>query len=116
MLTACLDRLEETIDAEMKAIQARDLTVLPEMTRRKSQSLLELTRLHRSVLTDPERHRAFSERMSRMKEKMDENLALLALQVRATQEISSIINQAIVQSQSDGTYEAPAMGVRAATR
>ena len=47
MLMKSLDRLEETLDLETAALMARDLSNLDEFNRRKSQCLLEISRMVR---------------------------------------------------------------------
>lgn len=109
MLTQCLDRLEETIEAETAALLARDLIAMDEFNRRKSQSLLEITRIMRTVkdgAIDP----AAVKRVEGLREKLAVNHSILERYMRAVQEISSIVSGAIQNANSDGTYSASLAG------
>lgn len=106
MLTPCLDRLEETIDLETAALRARDLTGLEDFSRRKSQALLELSKVLRSLNAGaPGEFEA--DRIVRLQEKLEINLELLGTHKRAAQEIASMIAGAIERTESDGTYLPP---------
>ena len=108
MLTKTLDRLEETIDAETAALLARDLSAMDEFNRRKSQSLLEITRMIRTVKIEP----AQVERFEGLRAKLEVNQNILERYMRAVQEISNIVSTAIESANSDGTYSANMAGPR----
>jgi hypothetical protein len=111
MLTKTLDRLEETIDAETAALLARDLSAMDEFNRRKSQSLLEITRMIRTVKIEA----AQVERFEGLRAKLEVNQNILDRYMRAVQEISTIVSEAIQGANSDGTYSANMAGRRLAT-
>ncbi|MGO4573405.1 flagellar protein FlgN [Microvirga sp. 2TAF3] len=105
MLAKCLDRIEEAIDLETTALLARDLSGLKEFNRRKSQSLLEFTRLAQTMRLesiDP----FLSQRFAALREKLEANHEILGRYMRAAQEVADIISGAIVTANSDGTYAA----------
>jgi len=105
MLMKSLDRLEETLDLETAALLARDLKNLDDFNRRKSQSLLEISRMVRS----PENafHQELAvERFERIKVKLEKNQEILERHMRAVQEVSAIISGAIQAAESDSTYSA----------
>ncbi|MBZ6079333.1 flagellar protein FlgN [Microvirga sp. WGZ8] len=103
MLTNSIDRLEETIDAETAALLAYAPIDHQEFNRRKSQSLLELTRLVRTLQNEPVKPELIS-RLQSLKAKLDHNHAVLEMNLRAVQEVADIISGAIQSSESDGTY------------
>jgi len=105
MLMKSLDRLEETLDLETAALLSRDLNNLDEFNRRKSQSLLEISRMVRSVESAAIDAIAVK-RLERLKAKLEENQDILARHMRAVQEISAVISGAIQAAESDSTYSA----------
>lgn len=109
MISACLDRLEEVLDAETAALRNRDLSVVSEAnTRKKSQILLELTRLAKST---PSNEKDLL-RLSRISAKLDDNMNLLGIHLAASKDISLSLSEVIAKSQSDGTYDAVSAGGR----
>ncbi len=112
MLMKSLDRLEETLDLETSALLARDLSNLDEFNRRKSQSLLEISRLVRTVESAALDERA-TRRLEELKTKLERNQEILQRHMRAVQEVANIVSCAIQSAESDGTYSAsrPHVGV-----
>ncbi len=101
-LISSLDRLESVVDQETAALEARQPIDLQEMNRRKSRSLLELSRAAR-ILPDrvaPE----LQDRVSGLRTKLQRNCEVLAMHLEAAREISSILNGALRAAESDGTY------------
>ena len=105
MLTKSLDRLEETLDLETAALLSRDLKNLDEFNRRKSQSLLEISRMVRAAETIALDGIA-AKRFEKLKVKLERNQEILERHMRAVQEISTIISGAIQAAESDSTYSA----------
>jgi len=105
MLNNSLDRLEETIDAETAALLARDLSSMDEFNRRKSQSLLEITRIIRTV-KDGSIDESAVKRFEGLRAKLEVNQKILSQYMRAVQEISMVVSNAIQSVESDGTYSA----------
>lgn len=103
MLMKSLDRLEETLELETKALLAHDLSRLEEFNRRKSQSLLEISRIVRTAEGAALDVRA-TERLQKLKSKIEENQEILERHMRAVQEVSNIVTQAIQRADSDSTY------------
>lgn len=105
MLMKSLDRLEETLDLETAALLSRDLKNLDEFNRRKSQSLLEISRMVRTseILAF---EGAAARRFERLKVKLERNQEILQRHMKAVQEISCIISSAIQATESDSTYSA----------
>ncbi|MXQ11685.1 flagellar protein FlgN [Microvirga makkahensis] len=105
MLMKSLERLEETLDLETAALLSRDLSKLEDFNRRKSQSLLEISRMVRSVENGVIDENAVK-RFQSLKSKLEENQAILERHMRAVQEISAVISGAIRAAESDSTYSA----------
>ncbi|ACA20776.1 conserved hypothetical protein [Methylobacterium sp. 4-46] len=102
MLIASLTRLEATIDEETEALLTRRPIDQDEVNRRKSQSLLELTRLarHRDEPADPD----LAACLTRLRDKLARNQEVVALNLRAVEEVSEVIAGALRAADSDGTY------------
>lgn len=105
MLAKSLDRLEETLDLETAALLSRDLNNLEDFNRRKSQSLLEISRMARSVETASVDNISVK-RLERLKMKLEQNREILERHMLAVQEVSAVISGAIQASESDSTYSA----------
>ncbi|MEE1655391.1 flagellar protein FlgN [Microvirga sp. CF3062] len=105
MLMKSLDRLEETLDMETSALMARDLSNLDEFNRRKSQCLLEISRIVRTAeisALDPNA----TKRLQNLQGKIEQNQDILRRHMHAVQEVASIISSAIQRADSDSTYSA----------
>jgi hypothetical protein len=103
MLLASLKRLEGTIAAETEALLAHRPIDLEAVNRRKSQSLLELTRLTRGL--DPEQLDApVRDQLLRLRGALERNQDVVGLHLRAVEEISGIVAESIREAESDGTY------------
>jgi hypothetical protein len=96
-------RLEQLIDQETQELRSLQPTDLREFNRRKSQGLLELSRAMRG-LGEAARDDRVPESLARLRTKLDNNLSVLRMHLRAAQEVSSIIARAIQDAESDGTY------------
>ena len=100
-----LDRLEETLDLETSALMARDLSNLDEFNRRKSQCLLEISRIVRTADVASLDAKA-TKRLQDLRGKIECNQAILQRHMQAVQEVASIISNAIQSAESDSTYSA----------
>jgi len=100
-----LDRLEETIVEETEALRAHRRIDLEDLNRRKSRSLLELTRLSRGLPSPPDAR--LKARLQGLSGKLVENRDVLALHLGAVREISDLIVAALGEAESDGTYGMP---------
>lgn len=111
-LISSLDRLEQVIDQETAALEARSALDLNEVNRLKSRSLLELSRAVRHL---PERvEPELQGRLSELKRKLQRNCEVLAMHLQAAREISTILNGALRAAESDGTYTTALLGGREA--
>ena len=101
-LLSALARLEETIDAETAALEARSVVDLQEINRRKSRSLLELTRAARSLPQSADQ--ALVDRVAKLRQKLARNQHRISVHLAAAQEVALILNHVMREGESDGTY------------
>ncbi|GJD56613.1 flagellar protein FlgN [Methylobacterium dankookense] len=105
MLLAALKRLEATVEAETEALVAHAPLDHAELNRAKSQSLLELTRLTRNL--DMEQvDAATAIHLARLRDKLVRNQEVVAMHLRAVEEIGETLAAATLRAESDGTYSA----------
>ena len=110
MLVAALKRLEATVEAETEALLAHHPVDHEALNRAKSQRLLELTRLTRGL--DPERiDAATAIHLARLRDKLARNQEVVAMHLRAVEEIGETLAAAALHADSDGTYSARIAGV-----
>jgi hypothetical protein len=103
MLEVSLMRLEEIVDQETAALKTRRAIDLNDFNNRKSQALLELTRMLRAMPgleTGPDT----AARVSSLKAKLTANQQALKMHLEAVREISTTLSDAIRHADSDGTY------------
>ncbi|QTL04301.1 hypothetical protein J5J86_02840 [Aquabacter sp. L1I39] len=101
-LVSALERLEELVDQETEALRLRAPLDLADINRRKSRSLLELSRAARGV--DVRQGDLLQERLDRLRGKLVDNQGVLSLHLAAAQEVGAILDQALRDAESDGTY------------
>ncbi len=93
------------------ALQASDHSGLSDISHRKNQSLMELTRIGRGI--DPaEVSVDLRDRLIVLRERLDDNSRLLELHMEATAEVAGLITRALTDAESDGTYVAPQAGTK----
>jgi flagellar biosynthesis/type III secretory pathway chaperone len=101
-LKSALMRLEETIDQETSALESLQTGEIHEFNRRKSRSLLELSRLVRTL---PEnRESDMRDLLKRLRSKLVRNHTLLNVHLTAAREIADLMAGALAEAESDGTY------------
>lgn len=105
-LNGLLDRLEETLEEETRALAHRRSLDFEEINRRKSRSLLELTRAIRSLPDAPDgaRQGGLAGRLSRLRAGLEANQDMLRLHLSAAQEIAALLGREMGEAESDGTY------------
>lgn len=104
-LLSAIEHLEETLDAETMAFETRTPFDMEEINLRKSRCLLELSRASRAmpqVVDDEDLRR----RVAGLKEKLERNSYVLAVQLAAAQEVAAILDRAMREAEWDGTYSA----------
>jgi hypothetical protein len=101
-LSAVLDRLEKAVSAENKALEARGPIAFADINRQKSQSLLEVTRLSRSLPPGQEVH--LKSRVATLRDLLARNHRLLGFHLEAVREVSDLMLGMLSNAESDGTY------------
>jgi hypothetical protein len=102
-------RLQEIVEAETAALCSGIPVDLNDFTARKSQGLLDLTRALRQL---GPASGAVPAQLAALRGKLETNHAVLKRHVEAVREVVTIIEEAIRDAESDGTY-APRHGVPA---
>jgi hypothetical protein len=100
-----IERLRTALDAENAQIASHKVVDFRELNLRKSQGLLELSRLMPTVAgaeIGPQLHAA----LAALKAKLEDNRRMLRVQLKAVQAVSEIVARSIQAGQSDGTYSA----------
>ena len=105
MLLLAIERLQATLDAENVQIASRGKVDFHQFNLRKSQGLLELTRLM-PVVAGTEIGAELRAALLGLRGKLEDNRRILRVQLKAVQEVSEIIAKTIQAGQSDGTYSA----------
>ena len=104
-LLLAIDRLSGALDAENAQIASRKAVDFREFNLRKSQGLLELSRLM-PVVAGAETGPRLGAALADLKAKLEDNRRILRIQLKAVQEVSEIVARTIQAGQSDGTYSA----------
>ncbi len=105
MLLPVVDRLAHAVEAENLELTQSRVIDYNAHSLRKSQGLLELSRLRGSIASlgaNPIVRAALSD----LSAKLDVNRRLLHVQLLAARTVSSVLARAIKEGQSDGTYSA----------
>lgn len=104
-LAKSIERVATIIDQETELLRQYRPIDLVAFNHQKSHGLLELTRAMRGVAPeslDPE----ILQDILRLREKLEKNLAVLDIHLRAVRQVSTLIARAIEDDNSDGTYSA----------
>jgi len=105
-LLRAIERTEELLDEETGALENRSTVDLVSFVRRKSQSLLEITRAARA-LRDFEVDPTVTDRLAALKDKLERNQAVLRLHLEAVREVADLLVKTARAVESDGTYSMP---------
>ena len=103
ILMLAVERLRNTLDAENFKIASGEPVDFHEFNLRKSQGLLELTRLM-PLFAGAEIDMTMRVALVDLRAKLEDNRRLLRVQLKAVHEVSEIIARTIQAGQSDGTY------------
>ncbi|MFD1695838.1 hypothetical protein [Roseibium aestuarii] len=109
--SVALRRATDAVEAETACLRAGRHRDLKSFEHRKSQVLLDLSRLHAS-LPRGRKDGLVEERLRDLRRALSENMTLLDRHMQAVQEITDLLARTLLAADSDGTY-AP-QGVRAA--
>src|SRR5262249_39015260 len=102
---AAIKRLEDIVDEETAALEARQPVDLAEFSLRKSRSMLEFARLSRTI-TLMRNEPNIADNLQKLRLKLEKNRALLQMHLEAACEVATIIARTIMEAESDGTYSA----------
>ena len=95
------------LDHETDALRHRRACDLADITSRKRQSLLELSRFMPRLVDGPDRDVARS-RLGALAVKLERNRMALDVQLGAVREVADIIARTLRDAESDGTYSVAA--------
>ncbi len=104
-IDGALRRLEETVDLETDALISHQPIDFADINRRKSQTLLELTRLSRALPAAADARLA--QRLRPLRDKLAENQHVLEMHLNAVREIADLMVSVLGEAESDGTYAMP---------
>ncbi len=99
---AAIGRLEETVAEEIAALSDNSAADFADINRRKSQSLLEITRLARSLPLGSRGELA--PRLSALSDALATDHRLLGLHLAASRQLSDLMIGVLHEAESDGTY------------
>lgn len=105
-LAHSVERLERLLDEENAALRAHRLAALEDFNHKKSQALLQW---HRTIGTAcrprfDDHGVDLKPGLARLRQKLQDNLALLRTHLNASAAVAAIIARAIEEHESDGTY------------
>lgn len=103
MALGAIERLADAINRETQDLNGAGPVDYRAHSQRKSQSLLELSRLEPTLATlrgHPRLHAALGELLARL----DANYKLLDAKLKAARTVADVVSRAISEGQSDGTY------------
>jgi hypothetical protein len=102
-MAKAIERAAGIIDLETTSLRNYRQLDLTSCNHQKSHALLELTRAMRALpanLVDQE----ILQGLARLREKLEENLEVLDVHLKAVRQVSALIARAIEDDNSDGTY------------
>jgi hypothetical protein len=102
LLDRAIVRLVEVVDQETEALRKRTAVDLKDFNNHKAQGLYELNRALRML--EGTADRSTIDRLAGLRAKLADNQAVLKLHLEAVREISTIMSDAIRDTESDGTY------------
>jgi len=105
-LPGIIARIEEAVEVETKAIRTDIGFDLKASNARKSRYLYELNKAVRDIR--PEVLQANRDGIIRLRGKLAENEVAIAAHLKAVTEVAGLIQDAIEQSEADGTYDSGA--------
>jgi hypothetical protein len=104
-LLAAIRRLEGVVEEETIALGTRKKIDFDDFSRRKSRSMLEFVRLMRGRMRRGDEVE-IAEEIQKLRQKLEQNRAILEMHYDAVREVATIIARAIRETESDGTYSA----------
>ena len=110
-LNGILLKLNLLLDQESASLEAPDTKALSEFAKKKINLFSELRMLNKRFNGVSLSETNESE-MRRLQEKLSENVQKLNLRISAIRELNTVIEQAFLNDQSDGTYSIGGMAMR----
>lgn len=107
-----VDKLTESVMEETKALRMRADADLDKFTHQKNFGLLEVTRAMRAVPAGAASPTLVA-RLKFLRDRLEENRKVLALHLKAAEEIANLVSGSLEEAASDGTYTAAVMRGRA---
>jgi|GEM_PF-1703985 len=102
-LIEVIERLERVVELETDGLRHNRPIDLRELNHRKSHGLLELSRTMRAI-DRRSLDRSIEVHLGRLRGKLEKNLAMLQVHLKAVRVISSLMEQTIRDDEWDGTY------------
>lgn len=99
-----IDKLTEIVMEETRALREGGDADHEKFTHQKNYGLLEVTRAMRGISGGG--HSSLVARLRFLRERLEENRKVLALHLKAAEEISDLISGTLEDAASDGTYTA----------
>ena len=102
-LFMAIQRANDAVASETKALRQSVRVDLREFERRKSQALLDLTRAGENIAEGPFGPE-LAETLHTLRSNLKDNMQLLSTHLQAVREISEMISRSLIEADSDGTY------------
>jgi hypothetical protein len=100
-----VDKLTEIVMEETRALRERGDADLEKFTHQKNFGLLEVTRAMRAI-PPAGADASLVARLKFLRDRLDENRKVLALHLKAAEEIANLVSGSLEEAASDGTYTA----------
>jgi hypothetical protein len=102
-IAKAIDRVATIVDLETESLRSFRPIDLAAFNHQKSHGLLDLTRALRA-LPPGGLDQVVLHDLARLREKLEKNLAVLDIHLKAVRQVSAVIARAIEDDNSDGTY------------
>lgn len=100
-----IERIERLVELETVTLEQYKSVDYADFNHKKSHALLELSRAMRAL--GPRSHdRQILSELSRLRGKLEKNLAVLEIHLKAVRQVCALIARTIEDDNSDGTYTA----------
>ncbi len=100
-----IERIERLVELETVTLEQYKSVDYADFNHKKSHALLELSRAMRAL--GPRSHdRQILSELSRLRGKLEKNLAVLEIHLKAVRQVCALIARTIEDDDSDGTYTA----------
>lgn len=100
-----IERIERLVEFETATLQQYKPIDFAEFNHKKSHALLELSRAMRALGSRSHDRQILSD-LGRLRDKLEKNLAVLEIHLKAVRQVCALIARTIEDDDSDGTYTA----------